>query len=256
MQVKNWKWVVLDIDGVLIDVSNSYDLAVKRTAKALLSERGPDGELDLETIRSFRKRGKFGDDYRVTEGLVLAKLSSNFDELIAKFPRGGDLGWVKNRVGAEIDKKKLRTRFDQFYLEGGSSTGSGKRDCLWRQERALVDPPLLDQINDRFSLGYITGRNRKEVELAKKILSYEIRNVVTREEFTKPNPRALRSLVGKDNGVYIGDTHNDRLLVKNYNEEGGEFSFILVDENRPASNILTGILSGSDRIPKITEKPS
>ncbi|MBS3825907.1 HAD family hydrolase, partial [Candidatus Bipolaricaulota bacterium] len=129
-------------------------------------------------------------------------------------------------------------------------------DGLWQQERALVDPPLLDRINDRFSLGYITGRNRKEVELAEKILGYEIRNVVTRKEFTKPNPQALRSLVGKENGVYIGDTHNDRLLVKNYNEGGGKFSFILVDEKRPASNILTDILTESDRISEITEKPS
>ncbi|MBS3814768.1 hydrolase [Candidatus Bipolaricaulota bacterium] len=254
--MKNWKWVVLDIDGVLIDVSNSYDLAVKRTAKSLLSELCADGELDLGTIRGFRKRGKFGDDYRVTEGLVLAKLSSNFDELIAKFPRGGDLNWVKNRAGVEINKEKLRARFDQLYLEGGSSSGSGKIDGLWQQEKALVDPLLLDQINEKFSLGYITGRNRKEVELAEKILGYEIRNVVTREEFTKPNPQALKSLVGKENGVYIGDTHNDRLLVKNYNEEGGEFSFILVDENRPASNILSGILSESDQISEFTEKPS
>lgn len=253
--MKNWNWVVLDIDGVLIDVRNSYDLAVKRTAKTLLSKKGVNGELDLETIRSFRKRGKFGDDYGVTEGLVLARLSPNFDELMAEFPRGGDLDWVKNRAGLEVNKEKLRARFDRFYLGGGSSTGSGKRNGLWQQEEPLVDPSLLDEINEEFSLGYITGRNRKEVELAKKILNYEIRNAVTREEFQKPDPRALTDLVDEENGVYIGDTHNDRLLVKNFNEEGGKFSFILVDEDRPASDILTGILSGSDHIPEITEKP-
>lgn len=246
---------MLDIDGVLIDVSNSYDLAVKRTAKTLLSKRGVDGELDLETIRGFRKRGKFGDDYKVTEGLVLAMLSSNFDELMAEFPRGGDLNWVKNRAGVEIDRGDLRTRFDKCYLEGSSSIGSGQGDGLWKREEAMVDPSLLDEIKDRFSLGYITGRNRKEVELAEKILNYEIRNVVTREEFQKPDSQALTALVGKENGVYIGDTHNDRLLIKNYNEEGGEFSFILVNEDRPASDILTGILAGSDHISEITEKP-
>lgn len=241
--MKNWKWVVLDIDGVLIDVSDSYDLAVKRTAKTLLSKQGVDGELDLETIRSFRKRGKFGDDYKVTEGLILAKLSSNFDELIAKFPRGGDLDWVKNQTGVEIDKEDLRTRFDQFYLGDHSSTKSGERDGLWKREKAMVDPSLLDEINEEFSLGYVTGRNRKEVKLAEKILNYEIRNVVTREEFQKPDPRALETLVGEENGVYIGDTYNDKLLVENYNEEGPDFSFIQVDENNRINSFLTDILA-------------
>lgn len=241
--MKSWKWVVLDVDGVLIEVSASYDLAVKRTAELLLSKRGVDGELDVETIRSFRKKGKFGDDYRVTAGLVLAKLSQNFDRLISEFPRGGDLNWVENHAGVKIDKEELRTRFDQFYLGGNSSTETQKTDGLWKREEALVDPSLLDEIKGEFNLGYITGRNRKEVELAEKVLNYEVRNVVTREEFQKPDPRALETLVGEENGVYIGDTYNDELLVENYNEEGREFSFIQVDENNRVNSVLTEILA-------------
>lgn len=245
-EVEGWKWIVLDIDGVLIDPSNSYDRAVKRTGELLLSEMGTNDTLELDTIRSFRKIGRFGDDYKVTEGLVLAKLTGEFETFIADFPRGEDLNWIRERVGETLGRGRVKTKFDRFYFGSNTSTGKPESDGLWRREEPLVDTGLLDEIEENFSFGYITGRSREEIALAEEILDYELRNVVTRDEYQKPDPRALSSLVGNERGVYIGDTYNDKLLVENFNNEGNEFSFILIDENRRTEEVLETILEVRD----------
>ncbi len=242
VNVENWEWVVLDLDGVLIDPSDSYDRAVKRTGELLLTKMGTEDTLELDTIRSFRKIGRFGDDYKVTEGLVLAKLTGDFESFIDDFPKGEDLNWIRKQVGERIGRSKVKTRFDRFYFGSDASNGEPKRDGLWRREEPLIDTVLLDEIEENFSFGYITGRSREEIELAEEILDYEIRNVVTRDEYQKPDPRALSSLVNGESGVYIGDTYNDKLLVENYNEEGNQFSFILIDENRQTDKVLDRIL--------------
>ena len=233
-------WVVLDIDGVLIDPSDSYDRAVKLTGELLLSEIDQDGAFKLDTIRKFRRKGRFGDDYRVTEGLVLAQLTSDFEGFINNFPRGHDLEWIRDEVGEEIGRKKVKKHFDRFYFgEEGESEG------LWKEEKPFVDTTLLNRIDERFKLGYITGRNRDEVELAEQVMNYELSPVVTRDQYHKPDPRALAELVGDETGVYVGDTLNDRIFVENYNENGNDFTFIMVDEDNRPTEVLGRILDSS-----------
>ncbi len=233
-------WVVLDIDGVLIDPSDSYDRAVKLTGELLLSDIDQEGAFELDTIREFRRKGRFGDDYRVTEGLVLAQLTSDFVGFIDNFPRGKGLEWIREEVGEAIGRGKVKKRFDRFYFgEDGGSEG------LWKEEQPFVDTKLLDRIDARFKLGYITGRNRDEVELAEQVLNYELSPVVTRDSYHKPDPRALAELVGDETGVYVGDTLNDRIFVENYNENGNDFSFIMVDEDDRPTEVLEGILDSS-----------
>jgi len=242
--VNDLTWVVLDIDGVLIDPSDSYDRAVKLTGELLLSEIDQEGTFELETIRKFRRKGRFGDDYRVTEGLILAQLTSDFEGFIDNFPRGQGIEWIREEVGEEIGRKKVKKHFDRFYFgEEGESTGTAAG--LWRREEPFVNTKLLDRINERFKLGYITGRNRDEVKLAEQVLNYELSPVVTRDRYHKPDPRALEELVGNETGIYVGDTLNDRIFVENYNENGNDFSFIMVDEDNRPTEVLESFLDSS-----------
>ncbi len=235
--MRNWKWVVLDIDGVLIDVSESYDRTVKLTAEALLEELEVEASIPLRTLRSFRSRGRFGDDYQVTEALVLARIAPNPGGLRDQFPEGKGLDWIRERAGRRIDRDRIKPVFDELYL------GDDRRDGLWRREKPLVGTDLLDRIRDQFKLGFFTGRSRQEVELASRVLGYRLRNVITGDQYRKPDPRALESLVGDEPGLYLGDTFNDRLLVENFREEGGNFSFIRIDEDNSAEEVLTRILN-------------
>ncbi|MFW6005845.1 MAG: hydrolase [Candidatus Bipolaricaulota bacterium] len=234
------EWIVLDIDGVLIGIESSYDLAVKRTVEKLWTKLGHDGSISLETIRDFRKKGQFGDDYRVTEGLTLAGLNEDLKKFVEEFPRGEKLECIINRTGERVGKEKVKPIFDRIYL--------GKKDSpseygLWRQEKPLVDTSLLDKVAEQFKLGYITGRSRQELRLASKVLNHELSDAVTREDFLKPDPRALTHLVGESSGIYAGDTHNDGLLVENYNEETeGTFDFVMIDPDNPINQVLRDLL--------------
>ncbi|MFP4507348.1 MAG: HAD family hydrolase [Candidatus Acetothermia bacterium] len=241
--VEGWKWVVLDIDGVLIDPSDSYDRAVKQTGELLLSKMGIDEKIGLETVRSFRKKGRFGDDYKVTEGLILAQMSGDLEGFVSDFPRGEDLNWIRNRVGEKIGRGKVKKRFDRFYFGENNPENIAESDGFWRREKPLVDTDLLERIEENSCFGYITGRSREEIALAEEILDYQLRNVVTRDEYQKPDPRALTSLVDGDSGVYIGDTYNDKLLVDNFNKSGGDFSFVAIDENMETNDVLERILN-------------
>lgn len=237
-------WIVLDIDGVLIDVTESYDVAVRRTYETLVEDPEDKALLPLDTIRKFREKGKFGDDYKVTEGLILAGLAGRLKSLVEEFLAGEDLDWMKSRVGVSIDSARVKRTFDRIYL-GGSESATEKG--LWTREKPLVDLSLLKEVETRFNLGYVTGRSNEELELAARILDYELSNVVTRNDFLKPDYRALSSLVGEAEGIFAGDTLNDRMLVDNYNERtSGRFEFVLVDEDNPINRVLNGFLERKD----------
>ncbi|MBS3735956.1 MAG: hydrolase [Candidatus Bipolaricaulota bacterium] len=239
----NPEWIVLDIDGVLISVENSYDLAVKKTVEKLWTKLGNSGSLSLETIRDFRKKGQFGDDYSVTEGLTLAGLNEDLKNFVEEFPRGEEMEWIINRTGKRIGKENVKPIFDRLYL---GKEDSPSEDGLWRQEKPVVDTSLLDKIEEQFKLGYITGRSRQELKLASRVLNHELSVAVTREDFLKPDPRALTHMVGESSGIYSGDTHNDRLLVENYNEETeGNFEFVMIDHDNPTNQVLRDLLDKS-----------
>ncbi|PTD94774.1 hypothetical protein C9439_00765, partial [archaeon SCG-AAA382B04] len=68
-------WIVFDIDGVLIDVSPSFDRAVKATVEKLLRKYGKQTKIKKKTIRKLRRKGAFGDDFKLTEALIAAEAS-------------------------------------------------------------------------------------------------------------------------------------------------------------------------------------
>lgn len=234
------EWVVLDVDGVLIGVEESYDQAVKKTVEKFWNDLGVSGSISLETIREFRKKGQFGDDYRVSEGLVLAGLSEDLKKFVEHFPQGEELDWIRTRFGKRIGSKNIQPTFDRLYL---GQEDSPTEDGLWQEEKTLVDTSLLDKIAEQFKLGYVTGRSQQELELASRVLDHKLSNAVTREDFRKPDHRALTHLVGKGTGIYAGDTYNDRLLVDNYNDKTeGRFEFVMIDSENPINRVLKDLL--------------
>jgi len=241
------EWIVLDIDGVLLDVSRSYDRAVELTTNYFLDRKGLEADLSSRMIRSFRKAGQFGDDYKVTEGLVLIHLSGNPDKLLEEFPQGEDIAWLRDRVGDELNGEELQEVFDRFYFGGKTKPAPGSNNGLWRKEKPLVEVSLLEEIDRLYSLGFITGRSRAEVELAEKILNYEFNSLITRDQYRKPDPRALEVLVDGETGYYLGDTYNDKLLVENFRDEGNNFSFIMIDRENPVNEVLKEFIRQAEK---------
>ncbi|NJE10532.1 HAD family hydrolase [Thermococcus sp. MAR1] len=238
-------WVVFDVDGVLIDVSESYDLAVKLTIEYFLRLFGIEREIKSEWVRELRRKGSFGDDFKVSEALILFALSGRAGELVDEFPEGGTIEWVREKFGFQVFGGSIERVFNTFYLGMEYPERLFDFPGLWRKERPIVRKELLERASERFKLGVVTGRSSLEMELAEKIIGFRFENAVTREVYLKPDPRALWELVRGEPGVYIGDTTNDGLFVENYRRRyGRKFDFVMVgrdvgDVNEFLTELLT-----------------
>lgn len=222
-------WVVFDVDGVLIDVSESYDEATKLTAEYFLRLFGVEREVKKEWVRELRRKGSFGDDFKVSEALILFALSGRAEELVEEFPEGGTIEWVREKFGFQVFGGSIERVFNTFYLGREYPKRLFDFPGLWRKERPIVRRELLERAAKRFKVGVITGRSALEMELAERIIGFKFENAVTRELYLKPDPRALWELVRGEPGVYIGDTINDGLFVENYRMRyGRKFEFVMV----------------------------
>ncbi|MBS3781151.1 MAG: hydrolase [Candidatus Thermoplasmatota archaeon] len=225
------RWVVFDIDGVLIDVTQSFDKTVKRTFE-FLSDKS-DFDISLEVIRVLRKRGVFGDDFKLTEAILRGSREFNSAEMMLdKFRENGDIRWVRNNWEEGVDEDELITVFNTFYLGEKYEERLFDFEGFWREERSIIDLKLLERVDDLFRVGAVTGRDRSELRLAKDILGYEFEEYITRDDYLKPNPKALKVLVGEEKGFLVGDALSDRQLVQNYNSHyEGSFRFIEIGED-------------------------
>jgi phosphoglycolate phosphatase-like HAD superfamily hydrolase len=88
-KIKQLDSIVFDCDGVLIDVSNSYDLAIKNTVDFIIKEMSQINESGLVTtgmIEGFKTSGGFNDEIDVAYALILSVVAAKKkDELFSKF---------------------------------------------------------------------------------------------------------------------------------------------------------------------------
>ncbi len=219
--------MIFDIDGVLIDVSESYDLAVKRTVEHFLQKYGVEQSVSLPSIRELRQKGVFPDDYQLSETLIMGLKEKSIDRLIKNMPSGADIEHMRGRFELSVPSSEIKNLFDSIYF----GNNKGKKDGLWKREKALVSSDLLKKVSRNQNLGVITGRSRRELRLAEKILSFEFESSVTRENFVKPDPKAIRTLTEDEDGVYLGDSLVDKKLVENYNQKyNADFNFIWIGQ--------------------------
>lgn len=239
-------WIVFDVDGVLIDVRESYDTATKLTAEYFLRLFGIEREIKPEWARELRRKGSFGDDFKVSEALILFALAGNVDGLIAEFPEGETIGWVREKFGFQVYGGSIERVFNTFYLGREYPERFFDFPGLWKRETPIVRRKLLEEASERFRIGVVTGRSVLEMELAERIIGFKFENAVTREAYLKPDPRALWELVRGEPGIYVGDTINDGIFIENYRRRyGKEFDFVMV--GRDVGNVnefLVELLAG------------
>lgn len=238
------KWLIFDVDGVLIDVSESYDLATKLTAEYFLKELGREMEIDVESIRTLRRKGAFGDDFKVSEALIAFAMSGDVKGLVERFPEGKGIKWVRKKFGTIVEPEEIERIFNTFYLGEHYKGRAFNFDGLWKRERPIVRRELLEKAKERFKLGVITGRSKLELKLAEELMEFHFENAVTRELYVKPDPLALWHLAKGENGVYIGDTVNDGLMVDGYKKEyGADFEFIMIGRDaKDVNDVIENLL--------------
>ncbi len=154
--------LLFDMDGVLVDVRESYDEAIVRTVLSFL----PGGrQVNRESILAVKERPDANDDHDAT-CFALA------------------------RLGVKPNRKEVERRFQALYL------GDRRTPGLFRRERWLFPVRLLERLARRFPLGIVTGRTRSEARMALKAgkAGRYFKAVITSDDVRKkkPEPDAVR----------------------------------------------------------------
>lgn len=217
--------IIFDCDGVLIDVTNSYDLAIKKTVDFIIDEMTSLIEKDLVTtkmIDGFKATGGFNDEVDVTYALILSavaakKLSKPFsefvNEIIQKSDQTGiksvekfldslriDLSDIRNKLAypGKRFENPLSSVFDEMFYGAELYTKLYNRKPeffnrkgLIENDIVLIDKNLLDELHKIFknNISIVTGRGLLSAShsLKKLFEEFNIRN----SRFLEDEPREM-----------------------------------------------------------------
>jgi len=264
--------VVLDIDGVLVDVADSYRRAIIESVEHVYDE-----QIDRDDIQQFKDAGGFNNDWELTDTAALYILArregiglslSQFTDAIAGMGGGVEAAWTvvaeeltpagRERILAEWDRERLQDVFQQLYLgvdlyrelEGGEpdlDTAGFIND-----EPVIVTPETIEVLTDRFPVGVLTGRPAAEADIALARAGLEVhddhRFTMDDWEAGKPDPAALVTLAERfdaETVAFAGDTLDDiRTAV---NATGAD------DRRYYGIGVLTGGLTGESGTEKFED---
>ncbi|WP_336336726.1 TIGR01548 family HAD-type hydrolase [Haloarcula brevis] len=228
--------VVLDIDGVLVDVADSYRRAIVESIDRVYGDT-----IEKAAVQQFKDAGGFNNDWELTYAAALFVLAGResavsdlaaFTDAIAE--RGGGLDAAEavvrdllddpaeTRVFDAWNPDRLRDVFQALYLgsdlyrdiEGGEPPLAAPGYI--HDEPLLVDDETLADLRDRFAVGVVTGRPAAEADIALERVGLDLpdehRFTMDDWEEGKPHPAALRTLAERfDAGrvAFAGDTLDD-----------------------------------------------
>jgi len=192
--------LIFDMDGVLVDVTESYRETIARTVAHFAGI-----EITRDQIQDHKNRGGWNDDWKLTHHLIAD-------------------------AGADVPFEQVKEYFQDIFLGTnvaqaswpalpGNNANAGQEACatgLILRERWIARPGMLEKLNERFRFAIFTGRPKSEAELTLKRFApglvfdpivgmYEVAN-------HKPAPDGLveiRKRYGDSKLFYIGDTPDD-----------------------------------------------
>jgi len=255
--------VVLDIDGVLVDVADSYRRAIIESVDRVCGKT-----IDRDAVQLFKDAGGFNNDWELTDAAALFVLArregldmdvGTFTDRIAEAGGGleaakavvGDLPSVAQaRVRDQWDTERLRETFQALYLgeelyrelEGGEPPLSAPGYI--HDEPTLVERETIADLTERFDVGVLTGRPAAEAEIALERVGLSVpedrRFTMDDWEEGKPHPRALVELAERFDAeriAFAGDTLDDVRTARNADDaDAGRVYY--------AVGVLTGGLTG------------
>jgi HAD superfamily phosphatase len=177
--------VIFDVDGVLVDVRESYQRTVLETVKKLTGKR-----VSRRELHEWKNQPGFNDDWTLTHA------------------------WTR-KLGGGLSYAEVKWEFEKIYWGEGNGSGNVAR------ERWLLSHAQLQRFSRRAELAIFTGRTREELGHtlerfgARKYFS----RIVTVEDVSKPKPDPeglLQILNGRlaAAALYVGDNVDDALAAR------------------------------------------
>ena len=268
--------VVLDVDGVLVDVADSYRRAILETV-----ERRHGETIERATIQRFKDAGGFNNDWELTDAATLFVLARNagydgdaeaFTDAIAAHHEGGlaaarsvvaeaaaEAGFDAEAVEADWDPDGVRETFQALYLgaelyrdiEGGEPPFEAPGYI--HDEPVIVTPETIAALQADYDVGVLTGRPAAEASIALERAGVSVpdehRFTMDDWEAGKPDPHALVTLAERfdaETTVFVGDTLDDVKTAVNAAAADPDRTYRGV-------GVLTGGLTGAEGREKYEE---
>lgn len=223
--------IIFDCDGVLVDVSKSYDMAIMQTTQYVLERFAGIKSIPItpEIIGGFKETGGFNDEVDVTYASILSlaaakSLGMDPKQFIFQVIENADYTGIKsvekflNLQNADISKLKktldypgphatnpLYIMFDQIFygpelyerIFGKKSQFTEKG--LIENDHVILTKDLIDILKRKFDgkIAIVTGRGKESISYSLKSMlnEFDVKSSVFLEdesrEMAKPNPKPL-----------------------------------------------------------------
>jgi len=177
------------MDGVLVDVSNSYRQAITQTTEFFTGKNVLPKE-----IQELKQQTGYNNDWDLTEALI-------------------------KKRGKIVPKQDIINKFQELYL------GTNEKEGLISNEKWLLDKELLEALSKKYLIGLVTGRPKEEalIPLQKEGVEKYFCAIVAMEDCAKkgkPNPFGINlcleklGISGGETVCYVGDALDDIRAAK------------------------------------------
>ena len=223
--------IIFDCDGVLVDITNSYDQTIVKTTKYVLETLAKINDsipIDFKIIDGFKSTGGFNDEVDLTYAAILSivaakKLKKDQTEFIFLVIKNSDSTGIKSVetfIKNQIDISEIIEQlsypgshkdnilyqiFDQLfygpelYSKLFQNTSKFSEPGLIENDVVIFNNGLSDKLGNKFhnQISMVTGRGKESVKYSLKHLldKFDLQNSMFLEdeprELAKPNPQSL-----------------------------------------------------------------
>lgn len=226
MNKMNCDGIIFDMDGVLIDVTKSGRIAIKKTVNFYLKQKGIKIKTTKQDVNAIKLIPGFNNDWDATFALI--------DLLEKGVNRRDFVKWAKTlspSVKQGLKYILIRDIWQTFYLGSEEFERTEKRESFFENtkplrfnEKLLITIDLLKQLSKKkIKLAIATSRPKQEAIFALKQFGLEgffpeeylVGQEDSKREKPFPDPliEAIKRIVVKK-PIFVGDTINDCLAAK------------------------------------------
>ena len=223
--------IVFDCDGVLVDITNSYDQTIIKTTKYVLESLAKINdsiEIDFKIIDGFKSTGGFNDEVDLTYAAILTivaakklnKDQTEFMNLVIKNSDSTGIKSVETFLNNQVDISQIIEQlsypgshkdnilyqiFDQLfygpelYSKLFNTKSKFSEPGLIENDIVIFNNSLSEKLENKFKnkISMVTGRGKESVKYSLKNLldKFDLKNSMFLEdesrELAKPNPQSL-----------------------------------------------------------------
>jgi len=233
--------IIFDCDGVLIDITKSYDQAIIKTTQYVLKNFAKINDtidVDFKIIDGFKSTGGFNDEVDLTYAAIISlvaakKLEKDQTSFIFDVIKNADSNgissvekYIENQVDISDIKKQLSYPgmhnenplyqiFDQLfygpklYQKLFKNSSKFSESGLIEQDDIILNNSLIEKLQKKFDskIAIVTGRGKESTSYSLKTLleKFDLKNSTFLEdesrELAKPNPQSLLNAIKGMNSV-------------------------------------------------------